>query len=90
RALLYEDCRARRLAYRVLPSGAGHDAAVVARRAPSTMVFIPCVEGISHSPREQASPEDIALATEVLCSTLNRMDELITERSGEQGLALGD
>jgi allantoate deiminase len=77
RAILYEERRARGLAYRVLSSGAGHDAAVVARRAPSAMVFIPCVEGISHSPREQASPEDIALAIEVLCSTLRRIDELL-------------
>ena len=76
RAILYEECRARGLAYRVLSSGAGHDAAVVARRAPSAMVFIPCVEGISHSPREQASPEDIALASDVLSSTLRRIDEL--------------
>ena len=77
RAILYDECRARGLAYRVLSSGAGHDAAVVARRAPSAMVFIPCVDGISHSPREQASAEDIALAVEVLCSTLRRTDELI-------------
>jgi allantoate deiminase len=77
RAILYEECRARGVAYRVLSSGAGHDAAVVARRAPSAMVFIPCVEGISHSPREQASPEDIALAVEVLCSALHRTDELV-------------
>lgn len=77
RAVLYEECQARGFAYRVLSSGAGHDAAVVARRAPSTMVFIPCVEGISHSPREQASPGDIALAIEVLCSTLRRTDQLV-------------
>ncbi len=77
RAILYEECRARELAYRVLSSGAGHDAAVIARRSPSAMVFIPCVEGISHSPREQASPEDIAMAIDVLRSTLRRIDELI-------------
>jgi len=77
RAILYDECRARGLAYRVLPSGAGHDAAVVARLAPSAMVFIPCADGVSHSPREQASPEDIALAAQVLCNTLRRMDRLI-------------
>jgi allantoate deiminase len=77
RAILYEECRARGLAYRVLSSGAGHDAAVVARRAPSAMLFIPCVDGISHSPSELASAEDIALAVEVLCSALRRTDELI-------------
>ncbi len=80
RAILYDECRARGLAYRVLSSGAGHDAAVVARRAPAAMVFIPCVDGISHSPREQASPADIALAIEVMCSTLRRTDELIQTR----------
>jgi hydantoinase/carbamoylase family amidase len=77
RAILYEECRARGLAFRVLSSGAGHDAAVVAQRAPAAMVFIPCVEGVSHSPREQASPDDIALASELLCSGLRRTDELI-------------
>jgi allantoate deiminase len=77
RAIMYEECRARGVAYRVLSSGAGHDAAVVARRAPSAMMFIPCVEGISHSPREQASAEDIALAVEVLCRALHRTDELV-------------
>jgi allantoate deiminase len=77
RAILYDECRARNLPYRVLPSGAGHDAAVVARLAPSAMVFIPCVDGVSHSPREQASPEDIALASQVLCSALRRTDGIL-------------
>jgi allantoate deiminase len=77
RAILYDECRARNLAYRVLSSGAGHDAAVVARRAPAAMVFVPCVDGVSHSPRELASPEDIALASQVLCSTLRRTDEML-------------
>ena len=77
RASVYEECRAGGVAYRVLSSGAGHDAGVVARRVPAAMVFIPCVEGISHSPREQASPADIALAVDVLCSTVRRIDELL-------------
>ena len=80
RAILYDDCRARNLTYRVLSSGAGHDAAVVARRAPAAMLFIPCVDGVSHSPREQASPEDIALGAEVLCSALRRTDAIIASQ----------
>lgn len=83
RAILYEECRARGLAFQVLPSGASHDAAVVARCAPSALVFIPCTEGISHSPREQASAEDIALAGELLCSTVRRTDELIARHTGD-------
>jgi hydantoinase/carbamoylase family amidase len=83
RAILYEECRARHLAFRVLSSGAGHDAAVVAQRAPAAMVFIPCVDGVSHSPREQASPDDVALAGELLCSGLRRTDELIARPTAE-------
>jgi hydantoinase/carbamoylase family amidase len=77
REILCEECRASGLAYRVLSSGAGHDAAVVARLAPAAMLFIPCFEGISHSPRERASAEDIALAVDVLRSGLRRIDGLI-------------
>ncbi len=77
RTVLYEECRARGLAFRVLASGAGHDAAVVARQAPAAMVFIPCVDGVSHSPRERASPEDIALACELMCSAIRRTAELL-------------
>ncbi len=77
RAILYDECRARGLAFRVLSSGAGHDAAIVARRAPSAMVFIPCVDGVSHSPRERASAEDIALASDLICSAIRRTDRLL-------------
>lgn len=70
RALARAECEARRLAYRVLPSGAGHDAAIVARRAPSAMMFVPCVEGVSHSPRELASPQDIALAANLAATVM--------------------
>jgi allantoate deiminase len=82
RAILYEECAARSLAYRVLPSGAGHDAAVVGRRAPSALVFVPCVDGISHSPREQASPEDIALASDVVHDAIGRTDALLRAPPG--------
>jgi allantoate deiminase len=70
RALAHEQCEARGVVYRVLPSGAGHDAAIVARRAPATMVFVPCVDGVSHSPREQADPEDIALAADLIAGVV--------------------
>jgi allantoate deiminase len=73
RALAHEQCVARHVAYRVLPSGAGHDAAIVARRAPATMVFVPCVDGVSHSPREQADPEDIALAADLIADVARRL-----------------
>lgn len=69
-------CEGDGVRYRVLPSGAGHDAAIAARRTDAAMVFVPCRDGISHSPAEQASEEDLALAAQVIVSALRRMDRL--------------
>ncbi|MGH9335999.1 MAG: Zn-dependent hydrolase, partial [Vicinamibacteria bacterium] len=49
-----------------LPAGAGHDAQMLARVAPSGMVFTPSVKGISHNPREHTDPEDLELGANVL------------------------
>ena len=54
------------LSWRRMASGAGHDAMKVAPLYPAGMVFIPCREGISHSPEEEASLEDVALGAEVI------------------------
>lgn len=52
--------------YMVMASGAGHDAMNIAPFAPTGMVFIPCRDGISHNPAEQAEPEDVALGAGLL------------------------
>jgi allantoate deiminase len=49
-----------------LPSGAGHDAAVVAAIAPVTMLFVRCAGGISHHPDESVAKADVALAVDAL------------------------
>ncbi|HEY3864121.1 MAG TPA: allantoate amidohydrolase [Verrucomicrobiae bacterium] len=49
-----------------LPSGAGHDAAVMAGIAPMAMLFVRCRDGVSHHPDESVQPEDIAAAFAVL------------------------
>jgi allantoate deiminase len=49
-----------------LPSGAGHDAAVMSRIAPVAMLFIRCRGGISHHPDESATIGDIAVALAVM------------------------
>jgi allantoate deiminase len=56
--------------YRRMPSGAAHDTMCVADRAPCAMVFVPCRDGISHSPDEDADPGDAALACEVVLNAL--------------------
>jgi N-carbamoyl-L-amino-acid hydrolase len=57
-----------------LPSGAGHDAQNVARFAPVGMIFVPSRGGISHSPTEYSSPEQVANGAEVLYRTILRLD----------------
>jgi acetylornithine deacetylase/succinyl-diaminopimelate desuccinylase-like protein len=56
-----------------VPSGAGHDAMQIARCGiPVCMLFIPCKGGISHSPLEEAKPEDILKASNILFYVLSR------------------
>ena len=49
-------------AARVLTSGAGHDAMVLARRVPSAMLFLRTPGGLSHHPDEAVLPEDVEAA----------------------------
>jgi N-carbamoyl-L-amino-acid hydrolase len=57
-----------------LPSGAGHDAQMLARIAPMGMIFVPSVKGISHSPQELTRWEDAANGCEVLLRTVLAID----------------
>jgi N-carbamoyl-L-amino-acid hydrolase len=57
-----------------MPSGAGHDAQEMARLGPVGMIFIPSVDGISHSPRELSRPEDVTNGTNVLLHALLKLD----------------
>jgi N-carbamoyl-L-amino-acid hydrolase len=51
---------------REITSGAGHDAAYIARVAPTTMIFVPCEKGISHNELEKTEPEQVAAGANVL------------------------
>jgi allantoate deiminase len=55
-----------------LPSGAGHDAQVMARLCPSAMLFVRCRGGISHNPAEFASVSDMGLAIAALIGFIER------------------
>lgn len=55
---------------REMMSGAGHDAVYVSRVAPTAMIFVPCLDGISHNEAEYASPEDCALGCQVLLESM--------------------
>lgn len=60
-----------------LPSGAGHDAQTLAPLVPTGMIFIPCRDGSSHTPKEWATPEACAKGADTLLHT-------ILELSGNQ------
>jgi hydantoinase/carbamoylase family amidase len=51
-------------------SGAAHDTMCVAERVPSAMVFVPCRDGISHHPAEDADVADAALAAELILNAV--------------------
>jgi N-carbamoyl-L-amino-acid hydrolase len=52
--------------HRDMVSGAGHDACYLSQVAPTSMVFVPCVDGISHNEIEDASQEWIEAGANVL------------------------
>jgi allantoate deiminase len=56
--------------YMRMHSGAAHDTMCVADRAPTAMVFVPCKDGISHHPDEDADPADAALAAEIILNAV--------------------
>jgi allantoate deiminase len=58
---------------RLLASGAGHDAVMMATAMPVAMLFVRCRAGLSHHPDEFASPEDIGVALKVLVDFLKTL-----------------
>ena len=61
-----------------LPSGAGHDAVNINAIAPTAMIFIPCIDGISHNEVENVYKEDVTKGAQVL---LHSMIELADNSS---------
>jgi N-carbamoyl-L-amino-acid hydrolase len=68
---------ARELGHRVrrLPSGAGHDAQILAAICPSCMIFVPSVRGVSHNVEEFTSPQDIQAGGDVLLRLVRELAE---------------
>jgi allantoate deiminase len=56
-----------------LPSGAGHDAAVMARLCDVAMLFVRCAGGVSHNPAEAVAADDVAVAIDVTSRLLDRL-----------------
>jgi hydantoinase/carbamoylase family amidase len=73
-AALENAARATGEPFRRMHSGAAHDTMCVADRVPSAMVFVPCVNGISHHPAESAEPSDAALAAEIIVTAIASLE----------------
>jgi N-carbamoyl-L-amino-acid hydrolase len=71
--IMEEECDSLGYPYMELPSGAGHDAQILAGIADSGMIFIPCEDGISHSPEENIEWEDLEKGANLLLRTLLRL-----------------
>ena len=65
--------RGQGLSTRRMPSGAGHDAQMLARICPSAMIFVPSVRGISHNVAEHTEPADLEAGTNVLLQVLREL-----------------
>ncbi len=63
------------LRVRRMPSGAGHDAQMLARMCPAAMIFVPSVDGLSHNVREHTRPEDLIAGARVLLRVLTHLAE---------------
>ena len=55
---------------RRLPSGAGHDAQMLARVCPTAMIFTPSRAGVSHNPAEYTAPADLRAGADVLLQVM--------------------
>ena len=70
---LEEAARATGEPFMRMHSGAAHDTMCVADRVPTAMVFVPCRDGISHHPDEDADPADAALAAEIILTAIRTL-----------------
>lgn len=71
-----EACAAeRQLSCRRMTSGAGHDAQMMARVAPTAMVFVPSKDGISHSPAEFTANSDLIAGANVLLDVARKLSQ---------------
>ena len=70
RAVIQQTTEHLGLSHRSLPSGAVHDAQVMATLGPMGMIFVPSVGGISHSPKELTAWDDCARGANVLLHTV--------------------
>ena len=76
-ACVREGAKQAGFATRDMASGAGHDAAYIARVAPTTMIFVPCLGGISHNEAESTTFEECGAGAQVLLNAMLDYDRTL-------------
>jgi len=66
-------CKEKKMNYKVMHSGAGHDSQIFAPRVPTGMIFVPSIKGISHNPGEDTKVEDLCEGIKTLAYTLHEL-----------------
>lgn len=61
------------LSHRVMVSGAGHDAMILAGLAPTGLIFVPSRGGVSHAPEEWTDYAQLARGTDLIFATIRQM-----------------
>jgi allantoate deiminase len=68
--IIRQQCEKNGLDYKMMHSGAGHDAQIIAKFVPTAMLFVPSHKGISHSPSEYTASKDLTSGIRVLIDVL--------------------
>lgn len=72
-------CEKLELSYMFMPSGAGHDSMNMAKKWPTSLIFVPSVDGLSHHPNEYTKDEDIFAGIQVLKSAVEQYAIIVNE-----------
>ncbi|PTF24687.1 allantoate amidohydrolase [Staphylococcus cohnii] len=59
--------------WKLMPSGAGHDSQIFAKYVPTSMLFVPSINGVSHNVEEETNVEDLVKGIEVLKQVLYKL-----------------
>ncbi|MXO31570.1 M20 family metallo-hydrolase [Apibacter sp. B2912] len=62
--------------HRTMVSGAGHDSCNISKIAPTSMIFIPCIKGISHNEKEEIKPEWMNAGANVLLNAVKHLSNI--------------
>ncbi|QQK77226.1 allantoate deiminase [Salicibibacter cibarius] len=68
--IIKQQCDNQQLLYKLMHSGAGHDAQVFAQNIPTAMLFVPSRDGISHNPQEYTKPKDLVEGIKALTGAI--------------------